>query len=108
VKKRTARERTERKTGWRSEVLLFLESEDPRVLDKETYKIFCRLRETAANLKGPIPLPVRRSSASAREAGVHRRLFKIFFPTEKTISLLEKLPLSGSVHASINVEEADA
>lgn len=91
--------------------MLFLESEDPRLLDKEAYKVFCRLKENAARMQGPVPLPVRWTSVpsrSERQAGVHRRLFKIFFPTDATVSLLERLPLSSSVSASINVEDPDA
>ena len=79
-------------------------------MDKETYKVYRRIGETGARIQGPIPLPVQwpAGSPQARDAlGIHRRLFRIFLPTEKTISLLEKLSLSKSVNASINVEEAE-
>ena len=105
---KTAGVKVEKKTVWKSEISLFLESADPRLLDKETYKFFCRIGETGARILGPIPLPVQWPEGSQREAvGIHRRLFRILSPTEKTVSLLEKLSLSGSVNASIHVEDSD-
>jgi small subunit ribosomal protein S10 len=96
---------------WESKILLYLEGEDPKLLDKETYKVYSKISGTGAKLRGPIPLPVRRlpESTSTLEADrVHRRLFLILFPTAQTISLLEKLALSGSVKTSISVEEITA
>ena len=93
---------------WESRILLYLEAEDPMLLDKETQKVYRKIDGTGAKIQGPVPLPVQRlpeSQASSDKDRVHRRLFRILFPTEKTVSLLEKLALSGSVRTSISVEE---
>jgi small subunit ribosomal protein S10 len=93
---------------WESRILLYLEGEDPKLLDKETEKVYRRIDGTGAKIQGPVPLPVRRlpaSQATGDADRVHRRLFRILFPTEKTVSLLAKLALSESVQTSISVEE---
>ena len=62
----------------------------------------------AGHAQSPVPLPVTRlpeSRATLDTDRIHRRLFRILFPTEKTVSLLEKLALSGAVQTSISVEE---
>jgi len=110
--KRKARGRSPKDAArWQSKILLYLEGYDPRLLDKETYKVYRKISGTGARLRGPVPLPVRplpESTATPETDRVHRRLFLIFFPTEQTISLLEKLSLSGSVQTSISVEEITA
>ena len=98
-------------TRWESKILLYLEGEDPRLLDKETSKVYHKISGTGARLRGPVPLPVRRlheDTATAETDRVHRRLFHILFPTEQTISLLDKLALSGSVRTDVSVEEITA
>ena len=81
------------------------------MLDKETYKVYGHISGTGAVIQGPIPLPVESSEEPPRGEGaslIHRRLFKIDYPTPEIISLLEKLPLSGAVEASVIVEERSA
>jgi len=98
----------ERAVRWESRILLYLEGEDPKLLDKEAQKVYRKIDGTGAKIQGPVPLPVRRlpeSQTILDTDRVHRRLFRILFPTEKTVSLLSKLPLSGSVQTSISVEE---
>ncbi len=93
---------------WESRVLVYLEGEDPKLLDKETQKVYRRIDGTGARIQGPVPLPVRRvpeSRPPLQTDRVHRRLFQLLSPTEKTVLLLEKLALSGSVQTSISVEE---
>jgi small subunit ribosomal protein S10 len=93
---------------WDSRILLYLEAEDPKLLDKETQKVYRKIDGTGAKIQGPVPLPAKRLSgkrASPDADRVHRRLFRILFPTEQTVSLLEKLALSGAVQTSISVEE---
>jgi small subunit ribosomal protein S10 len=85
-----------------------LEGEDPKLLDKETEKVYRKIDGTGARIQGPVPLPTRRledSRTNLQTDRVHRRLFRILSPTEKTVSLLEKLALSGSIGTSISVEE---
>jgi len=96
---------------WESEILLHLEGKDPSLLDKETSKVYRKISGTGARLRGPVPLPVRalpEGTATHESDRVHRRLIFIYFPTEQTVSLLEKLALSGSVQTSISVEEITA
>ncbi len=98
------------KTVWDSKILLYLEGKDPNLLDKETYKIYRRISGTKAKILGPVPLPIQDTAKNIHPADsdrVHRRLFQILFPTENTISLLEKLALSDSIQASILVEETE-
>lgn len=93
---------------WESKILLCLEGQDTKLLDKETYKVYRKISGTGARLQGPIPLPVRRlpdSTMPLETDRIHRRLFLILFPTAETVSLLEKIALSGSVKTSITVEE---
>lgn len=101
----TPREKTDR---WESRILLYLEAEDPKLLDKEALKVYQKIDGTGAKIQGPVPLPVTRlpdSHPPPDTDRLHRRLFRILFPTEKTVSLLEKLALSGSVKTSVSVEE---
>ena len=111
-RKRRGDTRPSQETGrWESRILLYLEGEDPKLLDKETQKVYRKIDGTGAKIQGPVPLPVRRvpeGRATVHTERVHRRLFRILFPTEKTVSLLEKLALSGSVRTSISVEEIPA
>jgi small subunit ribosomal protein S10 len=98
----------EKADRWESRILLYLEAEDPNLLDKEAQKVYRKIDGTGAKIQGPVPLPVTRlpeSQTTLDTDRVHRRLFRILFPTEKTVSLLEKLALSGSVKTSISVEE---
>jgi len=93
---------------WESKILLHLEGKDPNLLDKETSKVYRKISGTGARLRGPLPLPVKalpEGTATGETDRVHRRLFLIYFPTEQTVSFLEKLALSGSIHTSISVEE---
>jgi small subunit ribosomal protein S10 len=96
---------------WESKILLHLEGKDPNLLDKETSKVYRKISGTGARLRGPVPLPAKplpEGTATHETDRVHRRLFLIYFPTEQTVSFLEKLSLSGSVQTSISVEEITA
>ncbi|MEW6442183.1 MAG: hypothetical protein AB1640_14695 [bacterium] len=95
--------------AWDSRLLLTIESPDPRLLDKEAGKLYHRIAGSGARVRGPIPLEVRSvppPSAQGTDLRLHRRLFLILFPKEETVSILEKLSLSESVHGTIEVEEA--
>ena len=107
-KKRRGTRPLEKTDRWESRILLYLEAEDPKLLDKEAQKVYQKIDGTGAKIQGPVPLPVTRlpeSRPPQHTDRVHRRLFRILFPTEKTVSLLEKLALSGSVKTSISIEE---
>ena len=107
-KKRRSAGPLEKADRWESRILLYLEAFDPKLLDKEALKVYRRIDGTGAKIQGPVPLPVTLLPEDQRTPDtdrIHRRLFRILFPTEKTVSLLEKLALSGSVQTSICVEE---
>jgi small subunit ribosomal protein S10 len=109
-KKKRAASPTTPNPVWKNRLLLHLESTDPNLLDKETLKLYNRIRESGAVVQGPVPLPVHqpeKSRSGEDTARTHRRLFKILSPTGKTITLLEKLSLSGSVSALVQVEEEE-
>jgi small subunit ribosomal protein S10 len=110
-KQRTPGMRPVKNPIWKNQLFLHLESPDPNLLDKETSKLYLRIRESGAQIQGPVPLPVRFQEGSGpggEPARIHRRMFKVLSPTGKTVSLLEKLSLSGSVTAFVEVEEEDA
>lgn len=111
IKRRTGARPPDDAVRWASKMLLYLEAKDPKLLDKETQKVYRKIHETGARIQGPVPLPVRllpEGTMALETDRVHRRLFHIFFPTERTVSLLEKLALSGAVETSISVEEMPA
>ena len=83
---------------------MYLEGRDPKLLDKETHKVYHRVAATGCRVEGPIPLPVRIGHAAEEgpSTRIHRRLFRFLSPTERTVSLLEKLSLSGSVTTSLS------
>lgn len=96
---------------WQSRILLYLEATDPKLLDKETQKVYRKIHGTGARIQGPVPLPVRdlpEGKMALETDRIHRRLLRILFPTERTVSLLEKLALSGAVDTAISVEEIPA
>jgi len=95
---------------WQSRLLLYLESPDPNLLDKESLKLYHRILESGAEVQGPVPLPVRSPEGPApgdTDPRIHRRRFVILSPTGTTVSILEKLSLSGSVSARVHVEDRD-
>ena len=51
---------SEEASRWESRILLYLEGEDPKLLDKETQKVYRKIDGTGAKIQGPVPLPVRR------------------------------------------------
>lgn len=110
-KKKRRRRVTPAEAGrWRGRFLLQLESPDPRLLDKEAAKIYQRIRQSGAQVKGPIPLPVRTVSGAPGKGGrqcIHIRCFQVLCPRDETISVLEQLSLSQIVHSSILVEEME-
>ena len=85
-----------------------MESEDPRLLDKEARNLYERLTHSGAHLIGPVPIPIRMhrdARCPETAATIHRRFFNILTSTEETISVLEKLPISQHISISFEVEE---
>jgi small subunit ribosomal protein S10 len=108
-KKKRRRQVTPAEAGrWRGKLLLQLESQDPRILDKEAAKMYQRIRQSGARVEGPIPLPARTvpgTSGKQDRQRIHVRCFQIVSPKDETISVLEQISLSQIVRTSILVEE---
>ncbi len=107
-KKRIKRDRGDASQSGHAGVVICLESEDPRLLDTETRRLYDMLAEVNAQMSGPFPLPVRTISGFAGSdtlRRIHRRTLKILRSTPETIGVLERLQLSH--HVSITIETAE-
>lgn len=93
-----------------------LKSYDHRVIDEVAGKILDTALATGAKVKGPIPLPTRRSIISIKESPfkhkdaqehfeilVHKRLIDILDPSERTIDSLSNLDLPAGVSIEIKM-----
>lgn len=94
-----------------------LKSFDHRLIDLSTKEIVETAKRTGAQVKGPIPFPVKKEAVTilisphvnkdARdqyEIRTHKRLVDIVRPTEKTVDALMKLDLAAGVEVEISVE----
>ena len=99
-------------------IKIILKSFDHRVLDRSTLEIVDTVKRTGAQLRGPIPLPVRKEkftvltsphvNKDARdqyELRTHKRLVVIVHPTEKTVDALMKLDLAAGVDVQISLDD---
>ncbi|MGQ0594676.1 MAG: 30S ribosomal protein S10 [Gammaproteobacteria bacterium] len=93
-----------------------LKAFDHRLIDQSTREIVDTARRTGAQVKGPIPLPVRKerftvlvsphADKDARdqyEIRTHKRLLDIVNPTDKTVDALMKLDLAAGVEVQIRL-----
>lgn len=94
-----------------------LKSYDHRVIDEAALKILDCAIATGAKIKGPIPLPTKRTllpvvPATSRgiknaqehfEVLVHKRLIDIIDPTPRTIDSLSNLDLPAGVSIEIKM-----
>jgi small subunit ribosomal protein S10 len=93
-----------------------LKAFDHRLIDRSTREIVDTARRTGAQVKGPIPLPVRKErftvlvsphvDKDARdqyEIRTHKRLLDIINPTDKTVDALMKLDLAAGVEVQIRL-----
>lgn len=93
-----------------------LKSYDHRVIDEAAVKILDVAMATGAKIKGPIPLPTKRTlipvqaspfvNKDAREHFeilVHKRLIDILDPSERTIDSLSNLDLPAGVSIEIKM-----
>ena len=95
-----------------------LKSFDHRLIDSSTREIVETAKRTGAQIRGPIPLPIRKEKVTvltsphvnkdARdqyELRTHKRLVVIVKPTEKTVDALMKLDLAAGVDVQISLDE---
>lgn len=95
-----------------------LKSFDHRMIDSSTREIVDTAKRTGAQIRGPIPLPIRKEkftvlksphvNKDARdqyELRTHMRLVVIENPTEKTVDALMKLDLAAGVDVQISLDD---
>ena len=93
-----------------------LKAFDYRLIDQSTQEIVDTAKRTGAQVRGPIPLPMRKEkytilisphvNKDARdqyEIRTHKRLLDIVEPTEKTVDALMKLDLAAGVDVQISL-----
>lgn len=91
-----------------------LKAYDHRLIDGSTQEIVETAKRTGAQIRGPIPLPVKKErftvlisphvNKDARdqyEIRTHKRLVDIIDPTDKTVDALMKLDLAAGVDVEI-------
>ena len=95
-----------------------LKSFDHRMIDTSTREIVETAKKTGAQVKGPIPLPIKKEKFSVLisphvnkdaqdqyEIRTHKRLVVIVNPTDKTVDALMKLDLAAGVDVQISVDD---
>jgi len=95
-----------------------LKSFDHRMIDASTREIVETAKKTGAQVKGPIPLPIRKEKFSVLisphvnkdaqdqyELRTHKRLVVIVNPTDKTVDALMKLDLAAGVDVQISLDD---
>lgn len=93
-----------------------LRAYDHRLLDLSTQKVVQLLKESGANIVGPVPLPTERQvytvlravhkykdAREQFEIRTHKRLIDIINPTKKTIDVLRRLDLASGVDIDIKL-----
>ncbi|MDE2070642.1 MAG: 30S ribosomal protein S10 [Gammaproteobacteria bacterium] len=93
-----------------------LKAFDYRLIDKSAKEIVETAKRTGAQVKGPIPLPVKmerftllvsphadKDARDQYEIRTHKRLMDIVNPTDKTVDALMKLDLPAGVDVRIKV-----
>ncbi len=93
-----------------------LKAFDHRLIDQSAREIVETVRRTGAQLRGPIPLPIKKErytvltsphvNKDARdqyELRTHKRLLDIIDPTDKTVDALMKLDLAAGVDVQIKL-----
>ena len=95
-----------------------LKSFDHKLIDQSTREIVATAKRTGAQVRGPIPLKVRKErftvltsphvNKDARdqyEIRTHKRLVVIRQPTDKTVDALMKLDLAAGVDVQVSLED---
>ncbi|RKZ20014.1 30S ribosomal protein S10 [bacterium] len=91
-----------------------LKAYDHRILDKCCKEIVEVAKNTGAEVRGPVPLPTKRTlytvlrsphidkkSREQFEVRIHKRLIDILKPTHETVEALTKLDLPAGVDVEI-------
>src|SRR5476651_1503520 len=104
--------------GKSQRIRIRLKAFDHRLIDSSTREIVETAKRTGAQIRGPIPLPIRKEkftvlvsphvNKDARdqyELRTHKRLVVIVHPTEKTVDALMKLDLAAGVDVQISLDD---
>ena len=104
------------KKDQKQRIRIRLKAYDHKVIDQSAKQIIETAERTGATVKGPIPLPTKRSSYTVIRAPhvykksreqfemrVHKRLIDITEPTPKTIDSLMNLSLPAGCDAEIKM-----
>ena len=88
------------------------------MIDTSTREIVETAKKTGAQVKGPIPLPIKKEKFSVLisphvnkdaqdqyEIRTHKRLVVIVNPTDKTVDALMKLDLAAGVDVQISLDD---
>lgn len=99
-------------------IIIKLKAFDHRLLDKAMLSIVSTVKRTGADIRGPIPLPLRiekftvlrsphvdKKSREQFEIRTHKRMI-IITPTPQTVDALMKLDLAAGVEVDIKLMEA--
>ena len=91
-----------------------LRAYDNKILDQSTEEIVNTVKRTGANIKGPIPLPTKRSiytvnrsphvdkkSREQFQIKVHKRIVDLLNSTSKTVDALMQLDMPAGVDIEI-------
>jgi small subunit ribosomal protein S10 len=94
-----------------------LKAFDHRLIDHSTREIVETAKRTGAQVRGPIPLPMRiekytvlvsphvdKDARDQYELRTHKRLVDIYNPTDRTVDALMKLDLAAGVDVQISVD----
>ena len=94
-----------------------LKAFDYRLIDKSAKEIVETAKRTGAQVRGPIPLPVKmerftilvsphadKDARDQYELRTHKRLMDIVDPTDKTVDALMKLDLPAGVDVQIKLK----
>jgi small subunit ribosomal protein S10 len=103
-------------TSQAPKIRIKLKAYDHKVIDQSAKQIIDTAIRTGAQVIGPVPLPVKRSTftvvksphvykkgGEAFEMRVHKRLIDIVGATPKTIDALQNLSLPAGVDAEIRM-----
>ncbi len=98
----------------RQKIKIRLRAYEPAVLDRSAEVIVSTALKTGALVRGPIPLPTKKSiytvlrstfvnkkSREQFETRIHKRLIEIFDSTPQTVDALMKLDLPAGVDVEI-------
>ena len=104
------------KTQGSEKIRIRLKAFDNVILDQSAEKIVETAKKTGAQVSGPIPLPTRKEvvtvirsphkhkdSREQFEIRTHKRVIDILYPSQNTVSSLEKLDLPAGVDVEIKL-----